>query len=202
MKLTIMTKTTFFVEEDKILSSLFDEGMTDLHLYKPGASPMYSERLLSLLPEETHRYIRVHENFYLKDEYGLAGIHLDNASDVLPAGYRGHYSRTALSLSELKEMKRKSQYVFLRNIFDCIDNPAERSTFTMAQLEQAAREGLIDKKVYALGGMTLDNIRLAKDLGFGGVVICGDLWDHFDIYNQSDFLALIKHFERLKRAVG
>ena len=31
MKLAIMTKSTFFVEEDKILTSLFDEGM-DLSL--------------------------------------------------------------------------------------------------------------------------------------------------------------------------
>ena len=51
MKLAIMTKSTFFVEEDKILSSLFDEGMDNLHLFKPGSSPMYAERLLTLLPK-------------------------------------------------------------------------------------------------------------------------------------------------------
>ena len=33
MKLVIMTKSTFFVEEDKILASLFDEGMDNLHLF-------------------------------------------------------------------------------------------------------------------------------------------------------------------------
>ena len=37
MKLVIMTKSTFFVEEDKILTALFDEGMDKLHLYKPGS---------------------------------------------------------------------------------------------------------------------------------------------------------------------
>ena len=52
MKLAIMTKSTFFVEEDKILASLFDEGLDDLHLFKPGSSPMYSERLLTLLDEK------------------------------------------------------------------------------------------------------------------------------------------------------
>ena len=35
MKLIIMTKPTFFVEEDKILTALFDEGLDNLHLYKP-----------------------------------------------------------------------------------------------------------------------------------------------------------------------
>ena len=64
MKLAIMTKSTFFVEEDKILSSLFDEGMDNLHLFKPGSSPMYAERLLTLLPEDYLRKITVHDHYY------------------------------------------------------------------------------------------------------------------------------------------
>ena len=55
MKLAIMTKPTFFVEENKILEALFEEGLDDLHIYKPNSSPVYTERLLSLLPENTHR---------------------------------------------------------------------------------------------------------------------------------------------------
>ena len=50
MKLIVMTKPTFFVEEDKILANLFEEGLENLHLYKPGASPMYSERFATELP--------------------------------------------------------------------------------------------------------------------------------------------------------
>ena len=63
MKLVIMTQPSFFVEEDKILSTLFDEGMTDLHLRKPGAPPMLAERLLSLLPEAVYGKITVHDHY-------------------------------------------------------------------------------------------------------------------------------------------
>lgn len=202
MKIAIMTKSTFFVEEDKILSSLFDEGMDNLHLFKPGSSPMYSERLLTLLPEDVRRKVTVHDHFYLKQEYGLAGIHLDDPAQPLPDGYKGKYSRTCTDLSLLKEMKKKSQYVFLKNIFDCIEYKDEKSSFSIPQLEQAASHGLIDKKVYALGGITLDNIRIAKELGFGGVVVCGDLWNQFDIHNETDFKELIAHFEKLRKAAG
>ena len=52
MKLIIMTKATFFVEEDKILTTLFEEGLENLHLYKPNSEPVFSERLLTLLPDE------------------------------------------------------------------------------------------------------------------------------------------------------
>jgi thiamine-phosphate pyrophosphorylase len=53
-----------------------------------------------------------------------------------------------------------------------------------------------------MGGINLDRIRLVRDLGFGGVVICGDLWNRFDIHNGLDYKQLIAHFERLRKAVG
>jgi thiamine-phosphate pyrophosphorylase len=201
MKLVILTKSTFFVEEDKILTTLFEEGLEYLHLYKPGSLPLYSERLLSLLPEEYYKYITVHDHYYLKNEYGLAGIHLDNANQEVPSGYRGNVSRTCTDLSQLKQMKQKSKYVFLKNIFDCKEPKGEKASFTIDQLEEARKSGLIDRHVYALGGMGIDNVHLAKELGFGGIVVCGDLWNRFDIHNQRDFQDLINHFVRLRKAV-
>lgn len=202
MKLIILTKATFFVEEDKILTTLFDEGLEDLHLYKPGSEPIYSERLLTLLSEDYHRKITVHDHFYLKEEYGLKGIHLNNATDEPPIGYRGNVTRTCHAIDELKEAKRKSSYVFLKSLFDSQTNPADKQSFSIETLQEAARRGLIDKKVYAMGGMNLDNIQIAKDLGFGGVVICGDLWNRFNIHNELDYKELIAHFRKLRKAIG
>ena len=48
--------------------------------------------------------------------------------------------------------------------------------------------------------MSLENIQLAKELGFGGVVICGDLWNRFNIHNQLDYKDIINHFEKLRKA--
>lgn len=197
-----MTKPTFFVEEDKILATLFDEGLENLHLYKPEASPLYSERLLSLLPDDYYRKITVHEHYYLKSEYGLAGINIDSADAPVPDGYKGNFSRTCMQLESLRTAKKKSKYILLRNIFDCLSEKDSPATFTMNELADASRKGLIDKHVYAMGGMSLTNIRTAKDLGFGGVVICGDLWNKFDIHNEMDYKELISHFIKLRKAIG
>ena len=202
MKLVIMTKSTFFVEEDKILSALFEQGLDNLHLYKPGSSPMYAERLLTLLPDDFYDKITVHDHFYLKQEYDLAGIHLDSTDMKVPEGYKGKIGRSCSDINQLKEMKRSSNQVFLHNIFNSISSPEEKSDFTMQQLEQAADKGLIDKKVYAMGGMTLDNLRIAKELGFGGVVIRGDLWSKFDIHHQKDYKEIISYFEKIRKTIG
>ncbi|MBP3511566.1 MAG: thiamine phosphate synthase [Prevotella sp.] len=202
MKLIVMTKSTFFVEEDKILTSLFDEGLDILHLHKPGSTPIYSERLLTLLDEDYRSKIIVHDHFYLKDEYRLRGIHLDDAGTPVPDGYKGRYSRTCRTLEQLKEAKRKTEYVFLENVFGGDDGTEPGGAFTAEQLKEASRRGLIDRKVYALGGIDIENAHRAKDLGFGGVVICGDLWSRFDIHNQPGYKELISHFERLRKVIN
>ena len=202
MKLIIMTRSTFFVEDDKILTALFEEGMDNLHLYKPSSEPVYSERLLTLLSEDYYKRITVHEHFYLREEYDLKGIHLENPDDSLPYGYRGHVSRTCTAISQLREAKKNSKYVFLKSLFDSHTNPDDRRTFTDEELKEASRRGLIDRHVYALGGICLENIRQIADLGFGGVVVCGDLWNRFNIHQGQDFKELIAHFKKLQRAVG
>lgn len=53
MKLIVITRPTYFVEEDKILTALFEEGLEILHLRKTDSTPVYAERLLTLIPENT-----------------------------------------------------------------------------------------------------------------------------------------------------
>ena len=57
MKLILITTPTYFVEEDKIITALFEEGLDTLHLRKPDTAPMFAERLLTLIPEQYHKRI-------------------------------------------------------------------------------------------------------------------------------------------------
>lgn len=200
MKLSIITKPDFFIEEDKIIANLFEEGLDTLHLFKPGSSPLYFERLLTLIPEEFHDNIVIHEHYYMKSEFDLAGIHIDDPNATAPDGYRGNISRSCNDLTMLKAIKKQSKYVFLHNIFDSLHEQDVKSSFTVDELINARREGLIDKHVHALGGMNADNIKWAKDMGFGGVVICGDLWNRFNVHSDTSYQELLTHFQRLRKA--
>ena len=202
MKLIILTKATFFVEEDKILTTLFEEGMDNLHLYKPDSEPVYSERLLTLLSEDYYRKITVHDHFYLRDEFGLMGIHLSKRHPQAPASYNGPVTRTCYDLQSVVEQKPTCEYVLLRNIFDSISENENKASFTPDELRSAARQGIIDQRVIAEGGVCLDNIEQVREWGFGGVAIRGDLWNHFDVHSQQDYKELIAHFRKLRKAVG
>lgn len=200
MKLILMTTPYFFVEEHQILNALFDEGLDILHLRKPNTEPVYSERLLTLIPECYRKRIVVHDSFYLKNEYKLKGIHLNHRNPELPPKYKGHISCSCHTPEEVMLHKKKCDYVFLSPIFDSISKEDYSSTFTKADLQVLARQKVIDRKVMALGGVDLENMATIKALGFGGAVILGDIWNRFSIYSTENFKELIAHFRRLRKA--
>lgn len=198
MKLIVVTAPTFFVEEDKIITALFEEGLDILHLRKPETPAMYSERLLTLIPAKYHKRIITHEHFYLQEEFSLMGIHLNTRNPKEPHDYSGHISCTCHSLDEVRNKKHFYDYLFLSPIYNCITKTGVTSGFTAEELRQAEKSKIIDSKVMALGGITSDNILEIKDYGFGGAVIMGDLWNKFNACTDRDYLEVIRHFKKLK----
>lgn len=168
MKLILITTPTYFVEEDKIITALFEEGLDILHLRKPDTAPMLAERLLTLIPEQYHKRIVVHGHFYLKEEYKLKGIHLNARNPNPPDNYKGHISCSCHSLEEVRTRKPNCDYVFLSPVFDSISKLNYHSAYTAEELRAANKTGIIDKKVIALGGIDTENIIEVKDYGFGG----------------------------------
>lgn len=199
MKLILITPPHYFVEEDKIITALFEEGLDILHLRKPDTIPIYAERLLTLIPEQYHKRIVVHDYFYLKEEYRLKGIHLSHRNPNIPNHYKGHISCSCHSLEEVKEAKRTCDYVFLSPVFDSISKLNYNSNYSNKDLIQAHKAGIIDKKVIALGGIDTNNIAEVKRIGFGGAAILGALWNKFDLCNTRDYQDLIEHFKKLKK---
>lgn len=198
MKLIVVTAPTFFVEEDKIITTLFEEGLDILHLRKPETPAMYSERLLTLIPKQYHKRIVTHEHFYLQEEFNLMGIHLNVRNPKEPHDFSGHISCTCHSLDEVKNKKHFYDYLFLSPIYDCITKDGISSGFEAKELRQAGKERIIDNKVMALGGITPNNILEIKDYGFGGAVVVGDLWNKFNACTDRDYLEVIRHFKKLK----
>ena len=183
-KLVLLTTPYFFVEEHAILSTLFDEGLELLHMRKPNSEPVYSERLLSLLPERYRKRIVTHDHFYLKQEFGLKGIHLNQRNTAAPDNYRGQISCTC------------------RNVFLSLspDDNQEASSID-PEKELTTMGKLIDKKVYAAGGVTIDNLLQLKERGFGGAVLYGEIWNRFNIFSNQDYKDLINHFRKLKKII-
>ncbi|KAA6328267.1 Thiamine-phosphate synthase, partial [termite gut metagenome] len=186
----------------KILTILFEEGLDVLHLRKPDAPCIYSERLLTLIPDKYHKYIVIHDHFYLKDDFLLMGIHLNERNPYKPYHYLGHVSCSCYSIEELKNKRGSYNYVCLDSVYDTHSQEISSLAYTPEELRIASREKIINNKVMAMGGINVDNIPEVIDFGFGGAVITDDLWSKFDIHRDKDYNILIEHFKQLKKIAG
>ncbi len=195
MKVLLMTTPHFFVEEHQILTALFDEGLDILHLRKPNTEPIYSERLLSLIPEEYRNRIVVHDHYYLKNEFRLRGIHL-NPRNEPPQKFKGSVSASTTTLADVARIKRNVDYVLFT---PQMETPGFDAQHSDRQIDEWGASKTIDSKVMLMGGVTLENVARVKKAGFGGVVLYGAIWNRFDQWGTPDFKDLTSHFRKIKK---
>ncbi len=177
MKTIIITLPQYFAgEADRITELLRQDKADIIHIRKPGSDIASVERLIVQIPQGLHNRLVLHDHHILAAKYHLYGIHLNSRNPTPLAGWQGSISRSCHSLLEVSEYKTQCHYVSLSPIFDSISKQGYLSAFTPSALREAARQGIIDEKVYALGGVTFSNLPLVKDLGFGGAMILGDAW--------------------------
>ena len=112
MKIVVATPPFFFVEENTILQTLFEEGLDMLHIRKPDSEPIFCERLLTLMPNKWYHRIIVNDHFYLQNEYGLKGIHLSERNPVEPKGYKG-FITCSCTAEDLNKGNDRYGYVVL-----------------------------------------------------------------------------------------
>lgn len=192
MEWIVITSPEFLQGEADFIDRLFGHGLDRLHLRKPGADIGECRRLLDGISREWLPQIVVHDNFGLCREYGLGGVHLNGRNPMAPPNHEGSVSRSCHSLEEISRYKGECDYLTLSPIFNSISKQGYMAAFGPGQLAAARDSGLIDRRVIALGGVTLENIPRVKELGFGGVAILGDVWQRMADGNVDEYLASLR----------
>ena len=174
----VLTLPDFVVDEAVRIAAFLSSGRADLvHIRKPCAGKNEVEALIRAIPAEWHNRLVLHDWFELAADYGLYGVHLNRRNPKAPAGWSGSVSRSCHSFEELAACRKDPyNYLSLSPIFDSISKQNYRAAFTMAELEQARRQGLIDHRVLALGGVRFEDVPRVLAMGFGGAMILGDAW--------------------------
>lgn len=192
MEWIVITSPGFLQGEADFIDRLFGHGLDRLHLRKPGVDIGECRRLLDGISREWLPQIVVHDNFGLCREYGLGGVHLNGRNPMAPPNHEGSVSRSCHSLEEISRYKGECDYLTLSPIFNSISKQGYMAAFGPGQLAAARDSGLIDRRVIALGGVTLENIPRVKELGFGGVAILGDVWQRMADGSVDEYLASLR----------
>ena len=176
MKIIAITSPEVVAEDSCIIGQLVDKGIDAIHLRKPNADIDACRRLLSELTSEQRAKIVIHDFPELYFEYSLKGIHVNKNVATLPYGYSGFRTRSCHSFEEIARHKNDYDYLFLSPIFDSISKVGYKSGFSGEALSMASAAGVIDDKVVALGGVTLEKIAYLKKLNFGGAAMMGAIY--------------------------
>ena len=175
MKLIVITRPEFIDDEALRIVDLFSEkGIDLLHIRKPGSTLEKVRTLISQIPSQYHCRLVLHDHFSLAVDFDLYGVHLNSRNPLPPVGWKGSVSRSCHSLEEVATCKGACSYVSLSPIFDSISKSGYLSAFSQEDIAAGVARGIIDDKVYALGGVTFDRLPMVQSMGFGGAMILGD----------------------------
>ncbi len=188
--LIVITTPNFFDGESDLINLLFHNGLRRLHLRKPDAPLEDYEGLLRRIEPQFRHNVVLHDHFHLAFKYNVLGIHLNRRNSEIPDNFSGSVSRSLHTEEELAVMKNKYNYVTLSPIFDSISKQGYNSAFEHEKLLEMKKNGIIDSRVIALGGITAHNISQLKQYGFGGAMVLGSLWEKKD--DEKEFLAEFK----------
>ena len=160
-----------------LIKRLLEGGVDSIHLRKPESDINECRQLLKALTKEEREQIIIHDFPELYDEFSLKGIHINRNVPSLPSGYTGFKTRSCHSLEEVERYKDEDDYLFLSPIFDSISKVGYRAGFRKEELQKASMKGIIDEKVVALGGVTIESVAYLKGLNFGGVAMIGAIYN-------------------------
>ena len=181
MKLIVITQEEASDKEIGQVKQLLASGLVwRVHIRKKQLSDTEMLGFLGAFSESEKRLLSSHSHYDLALEEGLGGLHFTSKMNTemcqeLYKQARAQGMLTSASCHSFNEVERSSSldYVFLSPIFSSISKILEKA-FSYNAIRLFLKEARID--VFALGGISLETIEFARELGFPGVASLGYIW--------------------------
>lgn len=216
MRIIVISAPDFLPGEAEAVTALLEAGAWRVHVRKPAAGSDSIARLLEEFPQCYRSRLSLHDHHELAENCGVGGVHLNSRNPSAPDGFGGLVSRSCHSIAELSQYSSVCDYMFLSPIFDSISKSGYNSRFSLEEIRRrivagsdvaTARMDVMSSdgncrsvdwgRVFALGGVCPDNIRLLEETGFGGAAVLGYIWEPFRLDHNCAALS-----ERLRNLMN
>ncbi|CAC9972712.1 thiamine phosphate synthase [Flavobacterium panici] len=181
----IVITNRFFIEDEiRILHSLFEEGLSLLHVRKPDFSELEMAQFIHQIKIEFRDRIVLHNHHLLAEDFGINTIHFSekerNRIHDFPARFpkpcRYNFSTSTHSIEDFNSLENDFDYAFLSPVFKSIskENYGPKTDLFEALKSRTNYE----TKVIALGGIDLQNIQKTIENGFDDIALLGTIWNN------------------------
>lgn len=185
MKLVLISPVGRKDSELPVLLNMFERGLQTYHLRKTKFSTKELRNFIAEIPEKYHNRIVIHTHHELMMKFNLKGVYISRSHKKRK--YRTwlrlrwfrlrkrklQISATIRSIESLLDHDSKYDYVFLSPVFDSLSGNFQAG-FTEHDLKNALRN--TKYCTFARGGISLDTIQKAHELGFKGVALYSGIW--------------------------
>ncbi|WP_026728628.1 thiamine phosphate synthase [Flavobacterium denitrificans] len=181
----VITNPFFVKNEIDILHSLFEEGLSLLHIRKPEFSELEMAHFIPQIKPEYRNKLVLHSHHSLAEDFGITRIHFSEkerkSNRINPARFskpcRYKYesiSTSTHSIEGFNSLENDFDYAFLSPVFKSISKENYHSEIDL--FEEIKKRTNYKTKLIALGGIDSENIRKTLEKGFDDVALLGSIW--------------------------
>ncbi len=176
----VLSPTGSVRNEAKIVCELFEKGLQSYHLRKPRWNPDRVQAWIKSIPKIYRSRIILHQFPELVEKFGLGGFHIrcdEAVPDSLPAE---KISAQCQHYADIEKCDKRFRCLMLGPIFPKPDRdltvPA-RTLQEYAAIVAYHRKQGGTAKIFAFGGVSENNVKQCRKMGFDGVAVVGAVWD-------------------------
>lgn len=193
----VITNPSAISKEINIIESLFEEGLSLLHIRKPDFSEMEMAQFIHQIKLEFRSKLVLHHHHELSEDFGISRIHFSekdrkNNFDY-PASFSKpcRYSTSTHSIEDFNALENDFDYAFLSPVFKSI---SKEDYYPKENLSEALKSRTNHHtKCIALGGIYSEKIKKTLENGFDNVALLGAIWNNENPVKQFKLCQKIVH---------
>ena len=173
----VITNPSPIADEISIIDSLFEEGLTLLHIRKPNFSQVELAKFIHQIKHEYRKNLVLHNHYEIATDFGINRIHFPETERKKNDFSIENMilSTSTHSIDDFNALENIFEYAFLSPVFTSISK--ENYIPKTDLFEDLAKRENFSTKLVALGGIHLDNIEKSLQHGFDDVALLGTIWN-------------------------
>ncbi len=175
----VITNPSSIANEINIIESLFEEGLSLLHIRKPDSSELEMAQFIHQIRLEFRSKLALHNHHELAEDFGINRIHFsekDRKSIFSICQHQKILSTSTHTIEDFNSLENDFDYAFLSPVFTSI---SKADYHPKENLFEALKRRTNHKiKVIALGGIDAENIKETLENGFDDVALLGTIWNN------------------------
>ncbi|SHM82258.1 thiamine phosphate synthase [Flavobacterium chilense] len=183
--------------EIKIIHSLFEEGLSLLHIRKPDFSKLEMAAFIHQIKLEYRNKLVLHHHHALAEDFGINRIHFSenerkDSLEFAPFFKPDKYKSTSThAIEDFNSLENEFEHAFLSPVFKSISKENYHPKINLFEALKSRTN--FKTKVIALGGIDPDNIAKTLENGFDNVALLGTIWNHENPIKQFKLCQQIVH---------